>query len=112
MAEISERELLVELGLASLDRENGGRAVALFLELLELRVARRLSHLVSSSGMDAFEAAADTDPRAFMVLKESVPEYGQYVSDELQRTKADFVSRLTLRVADDVSGQQEQKQNQ
>lgn len=95
---------MVELGLANLDRADATRVMELFLELLRLRVSRRLAHLLGTAGMSDVESALgfENSPHSFArglaVLKESVPEYDQYVADELRRAKADFVARLTERI--------------
>ena len=105
MSGLTEREILVELGLSKLEVEDGRKVMALFVELTELRLGKRLSHLMGPSGFDTLESETglEDSPRALerglSVIKESIPDYGRFVDDELRRAKADFVARLTERIA-------------
>lgn len=103
--DLSPRELLLELGLGGLEKSDAERCLQGFMELLQIRIGRRLNHVLGASVTQQIENSADTRAaraRSFMLLQESLPEFPQYLNDEFQQIKEEFLSRLSKRVAEDT----------
>lgn len=99
---INPRELLAELGLAGLSPQAANEVLRLFYAVLELRVGKRLARVLGPAALAAAEnlfnessPSARTEDDRLRYLEEKVPEYGQYVALELERTKQEFVQRLS-----------------
>jgi hypothetical protein len=109
VSEISGREILVEIGLAGLDPDDAQTVLRLFMEVLEFRVGRRLVSVLGPNWQADFEALTRLQPtpgareRGLRFLEESLPEYGQYLQDELAQLKVEFVDRLQVRMARELS---------
>lgn len=103
VSDLSPREILLELGLGGLDDPADiNRCLQAFMELLQFRVGRRLNNLLGASVAESIGTAPEAQSaESLRLLQASLPEYSQYVDDEFERIRMEFVSRLNKRIADD-----------
>jgi hypothetical protein len=104
---LTPRQILVELGLSKIRPDEGQKVTTLFIQLMEMRVGKRLMHMMGPAAFDALESETGLDDtpvatqRGMELIKESVPDYGQFVDDELRLIKADFITRMTERIGEE-----------
>jgi hypothetical protein len=109
VAAVSEREILVRIGLAGLDREDALEVMSLFQDVLQLRIGRRIFTVLGPQSAQAIETQLQATPeayqRALKFFSETIPDYNQYVEEEIDRLVRDFRARLEDAVeGSDVGG--------
>lgn len=95
-----DNNLLIELGLGSLNPQDKNRMLAHIYETLEMRVGMRLAEGMSESQLDEFEALmplpedsqevrGQKEQDALKWLESNFPNYKQVVAEELEKLKAE-----------------------
>lgn len=87
-----DENLLAELGLAQLPREDKAEFLKHMYETLELRVGTRLAERMSESQMSEFERyiSGNDEQGAFQWLEGNFPDYKDVVADEFERLKVEI----------------------
>ncbi|WP_445152409.1 hypothetical protein [Baekduia sp. Peel2402] len=104
MKDISAGLLLSEIGLAALKPREAQIAYGLLMEILQLRLGSRVAQILGPNWADDFARVtgldrnkglnAEGERRGLELLEQTLPEYGLYVEEELERLKLEFVERL------------------
>lgn len=84
--------LLQEIGLGDLPKEERDRLLAQIYETLEMRVGMTLAQQMTDEQLDEFESFIDTNDEAGALkwLETNFPNYKQVVADELEKLKLEI----------------------
>lgn len=87
-----DENLLGELGLGSLPKEEKDKLLKQIYETLETRVGMRLAEKMSDEQLDEFEGFIDTNDEkgALSWLEGNFPNYPKVVAEELEKLKAEI----------------------
>src|SRR3990167_10634253 len=87
-----DENLLAELGLGELSKEEKNKLLKHIYETLETRVGMRLAEKMSDAQLDEFEGFIDTNDEkaALKWLETNFPHYPKVVAEELDKLKGEI----------------------
>lgn len=102
--ELNNNEILIALGLASIESEDATEVIRLFHRLLQLRTGSRIGLVLGAGWMEIIEElrkrqSAEADLEARELLDKALPDHQQYLMEEMRRTIDEFVTRLDVEIA-------------
>lgn len=100
-----DRNLLIELGLSSLDADQQARVLRKLYTVLEVRVGIRLAREMSDKKREEFESLIPRDPErgesgsALEWITQNFPEHPLIVQDEYDQVVARIRERIETAIA-------------